>query len=95
MCRVRTGTVDRSLGREKRGRDEQERERRGESMASSFPVNCILLSAEDSRKGICTGRGGNLSPISAAQLIISVWTLILSLYPFSLPAVLIAANDLK
>lgn len=64
-------------------------------MASSFPVNCILLSAEDSREGICTGRGGNLSPISAAQLIISVWTLILSLHPFSLPAVLIAANDLK
>lgn len=36
-------------------------------MASSFPVNCILLSAEDSREGICTGR--NLSPVSALLFI--------------------------
>lgn len=38
-------------------------------MVSFFPVNCILLSAEDSREGICKGLDGNLSPVSAFQLI--------------------------
>lgn len=38
-------------------------------MVSFFPVNCILLSAEDSREGIWKGLDGNLSPVSAFQLI--------------------------
>lgn len=48
-------TVARTLGSQggEREINRRQRERREKSMASFFPVNCILLSAEDSRGGIC------------------------------------------
>lgn len=62
-------------------------------MASSLPVICILLSAEDSREGIATGQGRNLSLVSAHLIILLSGLFLFS--PFFSHEVVITGNDLK
>lgn len=73
---------ERERGSEINRRQRERGEEREKSMASFFfPVNCILLSAEDSREGICRGLDGNLPPVSALQLISSLSGLFILFLP--------------
>lgn len=89
--RAKTATVEWSLG-SKGGERERERNKHkaegegGEINGIFFPVNCISLSAEDSREDICKVLNSNLSlylsPVSRCSLAYQLCLSGLSFLPF-------------